>query len=134
MVLQFSRSALSSAEPAEALSKGVRRDAMERTIKTEDLKEQLASGKDIMLLDVRRRSDYDADKDTLPNATWRDPEKVDEWSKELPRDKEVVIFCARGGSVSNTVIDRLLDKKIQAQYLEGGIAAWKAAKGVIKEK
>jgi len=107
---------------------------MERTIKTEELKEQIASGKDIMLLDVRRKSDYDADKDTLPNATWHDPEKVDGWSRELARGKEVVIYCARGGSVSNKVLDQLLDKKIPARYIEGGIAAWKEANGEIKEK
>jgi rhodanese-related sulfurtransferase len=107
---------------------------MERTIKSEELKEQIASGKDVIVLDVRRKSDYDADKNTLPNATWHDPEKVDEWSKELPRGKDIVIYCARGGSVSNKVLDQLLDKKIQARYLEGGIAAWKAAEGVIKER
>ena len=107
---------------------------MERTINPEDLKERIAARKDIMVLDVRRKSEYDADKDTLPSALWRDPEKVDEWSKELPRDKDIVIYCARGGSVSNKVIDVLLDKKMQAQYLEGGIAAWKAANGEIKEK
>jgi rhodanese-related sulfurtransferase len=45
-----------------------------------------------------------------------------------------VIYCARGGSVSNNVLDRLLNKKIQARYIEGGIAAWKAANGEIKEK
>jgi rhodanese-related sulfurtransferase len=107
---------------------------MERTIKLDELKKQIGSRKDIMLLDVRRKSDYDADKATLPKATWRDPEKVDEWKEELPRDKDVVIYCARGGSVSNMVLDRLLDKKIPARYLEGGIAAWKAANGEIKEK
>ena len=107
---------------------------MERTINPEDLKEQIASRKDIMILDVRRKSDYDADKDTLPNALWLDPEKVDEWSRDLPRDKNVVIYCARGGSVSNKVIDQLLDLKIQARYIEGGIAAWKAANGEIREK
>jgi rhodanese-related sulfurtransferase len=107
---------------------------VERTINPEDLKEQIASRKDIIVLDIRRKSDYDADKAALPRALWRDPEKVDEWSRELPRDKNVVIYCARGGSVSNKVINALLDKKIQAQYLEGGIAAWKAANGEIKEK
>ena len=107
---------------------------MERTINPEALKEQLASRKDLVILDVRRKPEYDADKGTLPNALWHDPEKVDEWSKELPRDKNVVIYCARGGSVSNKVLDRLLDMKIQAQYLAGGIAAWKAANGMIKDK
>jgi len=107
---------------------------VERTINPEVLKEQLASRKDLMLLDVRRKSEYEADNLTLPGALWRDPEKVDDWSRELPRDKDVVIYCARGGSVSNKVINVLLDKKIQAQYLEGGIAAWKAVNGEIKEK
>jgi rhodanese-related sulfurtransferase len=107
---------------------------VERTIKPEDLKIQIASRKDIMLLDVRRKEDYDADKDTLPGAVWRDPDKVDEWSRELPPDKDVVIYCVRGGSVSNKVLDGLLDKKMQARYIEGGIAAWKAANGEIEEK
>jgi rhodanese-related sulfurtransferase len=107
---------------------------VERTIKPEDLKELIASHRDIILLDVRRKTDYDADKETLPGAVRRDPDNADEWSKELPRDKDVVIYCARGGSVSNKVIDQLLDRKIQARYLEGGIAAWKAANGETKAK
>jgi pyruvate,water dikinase len=65
---------------------------------------------------------------------WRDPEKVDEWSRELPHEKEFVIYCARGGSVSNMVLDRLLDNNIQARYLEGGIATWKAAGGRTEKK
>ena len=53
---------------------------MERTIQPEDLKEQLATRKDLILLDVRRKADYDADQEKLPGAEWRDPDKVDEWS------------------------------------------------------
>ena len=107
---------------------------MERTIKPEDLKEQIASFKDIIVLDVRRKSDYEADKDSLPGATWRDPEKVDEWSSDLPKDKDVVVYCVRGGSVSNTVLDRLLEKKVRARFVEGGLAAWKAAEGKTSAK
>ena len=107
---------------------------MERTIRPEDLKEQLAARKDLILLDVRRRSDYDADQETLPGAEWRDPDKVDEWSKALPGDKYVVVYCVRGGSVSNTVLDHLLEKNVQARFIEGGIEAWKAAGGPIIKK
>jgi hypothetical protein len=32
------------------------------------------------------------------------------------------------------VLDQLLSKNIQAQYIEGGIAAWKEAGGKIIEK
>jgi len=100
---------------------------MERTIKPEDVKEQLASRKDIMLLDVRRASDVAADPSSIPGAIWRDPEKVSEWAGDLPKDRPLVVFCVRGGSVSNTVLDKLKDRGVIARYIEGGLAAWKAA-------
>jgi rhodanese-related sulfurtransferase len=108
--------------------------AMNRTIKPGDLRSMLESHQAVTVLDVRRKADYDADNGVLPDAEWRDPEKVEAWSTDLPRDKAVVIYCARGGSVSNKVLDQLLSKNIQAQYIEGGIAAWKEAGGKIKEK
>ena len=98
---------------------------MDRTVTPATLKEMLDARKDIMLLDVRRRSDRDADPVALPSAVWRDPEQVNDWGARLPADKEVVIYCARGGSVSNRVLDQLLEQHLPAQYLEGGIAAWK---------
>jgi len=100
---------------------------MNRTITREELKALLDTRKDVTILDVRRKADLDATEEAVPGAPWRDPDKVDEWSKDLPNNKNVVVYCARGGSVSNKVLDQLLEKKIQARYLEGGIAAWKAA-------
>ncbi len=97
---------------------------MSRTITTDDLRSLIEKKNAITFLDVRRKADYDADREIIPGAEWRDPDKVDEWSAVLPRDKEVVLYCARGGSVSNKVLDRLLAKSFQARYLEGGIAAW----------
>ena len=100
---------------------------MDRTIKPQDLKEQSAGNTNITLIDVRRKADYDAAQDALPGAAWRDPDKVAEWGSVLPTDGNVVVYCVRGGSVSNTVIDELLKKKIPARFIEGGIEAWKAA-------
>jgi rhodanese-related sulfurtransferase len=107
---------------------------MERTIRPDDLKEQLAARKELILLDVRRKSDYDADQETLPGAEWRDPDKVAEWSTDLPGDKHVVVYCVRGGSVSNKVLVHLQEKNVQARFIEGGIEAWKAAGGPIVKK
>ena len=108
--------------------------SMNRTIKPRDLRSMLESHEEVTILDVRRKEDYDADHGVLPDAEWRDPEKVEAWSMDLPKDKEIVVYCARGGSVSNMVLDQLLSKNIQAQYIEGGIAAWKEAGGKIIEK
>lgn len=102
---------------------------MERTIKPVDLQNALKEKQAIQLIDVRRRTDYDADPRTIPGAKWRDPEKVDEWSRELSGGSEVVIYCVRGGSVSNGVLDRLVSKKIRARYIEGGLSAWDGMEG-----
>jgi rhodanese-related sulfurtransferase len=60
---------------------------------------------------------------------WRDPDDVAHWSKNLPQDKEIIVYCVRGGSVSNAVIDYLLGQRIKARFIEGGIEAWKVAGG-----
>lgn len=101
---------------------------MSRTITPNDLKPLVAS-KTVIVLDVRRQNDFQADSVTVPGAQWKNPEQVAEWSKHLPKDKEVVIYCARGGSVSNAVLDHLLGQGIKASFIEGGIEGWKAAGG-----
>ena len=87
------------------------------------------TGDEVVLLDVRRREDFDGH--VIPNAEWHDPEQVDEWAEGIPQDKEVVLYCVRGGSVSNKVLDSLLEKKIRARYIEGGIEAWKKSGGKL---
>ena len=104
---------------------------MERTIKSEQLKNELA---DKLLIDVRRKLDLDAASDALPGATWHDPEKIAEWADRLPKEREIVLYCVRGGSVSNGVVDALQAKGVRARFIEGGIEGWKAAGGELAEK
>jgi len=106
---------------------------MNRTITPNDLK-PLVEKQSVTVLDVRRANDFDADKVKLPGAQWKNPEQMAEWSKNLPKDKEVVIYCARGGSVSNSVLDHLLGQGFKARFIEGGIEAWKAAGGPTAAK
>ena len=102
---------------------------MNRTISPTDLQQLMASRKNVLLLDVRRRNDYESDAQKLPGAAWLDPERLAQWSTALPLDREIVIYCARGGSVSNSVVDQLQGKGIKARFIEGGIEAWKTAGG-----
>lgn len=87
-----------------------------------------------MALDVRRGDDYSASSDIIPGATWHDPAKIDTWIDSVPKDRDVVIYCVRGGSVSNSVLDRLLAEGIQARYIEGGIEGVKSAGGKVAQK
>jgi rhodanese-related sulfurtransferase len=106
---------------------------MSRTITPNDLK-PLVEKRSVTVLDVRRQNDFDADKVTLPGAKWMNPEQVAQWSQSLPKDKEVVIYCARGGSVSNSVLDHLLGQGVKTRFVEGGIEAWKSAGGATSAK
>ncbi len=104
---------------------------MERTIKPETLQAELA---DKHIIDVRRAADRDASAEQLPNAVWHDPNDIAHWSQALSADGEIVIYCVRGGSVSNSVVDALQAKGLKARYIEGGIEGWKAAGGAITPK
>jgi rhodanese-related sulfurtransferase len=101
---------------------------MERTIKPETL-QNTPAGK--FILDVRRAADREAAPEHLPGAQWRNPEQIADWADSLPRDRDIVLYCARGGSVSNSVVDALQAKGLKAVFIEGGIEAWRAAGGPL---
>lgn len=107
---------------------------MEKTIAPQDLKALLASGQSVTLLDVRRKPDYDADPFRLPGAEWRDPDKIGEWSAHLSRGETIVIYCAHGRSISNSVVDQLRANGLGARFIAGGIAAWKESGGGLVPK
>ena len=98
---------------------------MKNSISPEELKKLLERNSGAaVVIDVRRKNDFEADKRFIPGAQWKDPEQVDTWSKDLPRDKAVVVYCVRGGSVSQSVSAKLAEDQVQVRYLEGGLAAW----------
>jgi len=88
----------------------------------------------VLVFDVRREADYAASNEIIPGAMWKNPDKIDIWVNALPRTLDVVIYCVRGGGVSNSVVDRLQAEGVKARFIEGGIEAWKAAGGQIVTK
>ncbi|MBU1191210.1 MAG: sulfurtransferase [Gammaproteobacteria bacterium] len=104
---------------------------MERTITPDALKAKLD---ELYILDARRPSDLAASSEKLPGAQWQDPEKITEWLPQLPKDKDIVLYCVRGGSVSNGVVDALQAQGFKARFIEGGIEGWKAAGGQTQSK
>ncbi len=107
---------------------------MNRSLSPDDLKQLLKLRKNVLVLDVRRKSDYQTDAQKIPNAAWLDPDKLTQWSTALPPDRDNDIYCVRGGSVSNSVGDQLQAKGVKARFIEGGIEAWKAAGGEVITK
>lgn len=82
-----------------------------------------------LIFDIRREADFMASSEIIPGALWKNPEKIDLWVGALPRTLDLVVYCVRGGGVSNSVVDRLHAEGIKARYIEGGIEAWKSAGG-----
>ena len=88
----------------------------------------------VLVFDVRREADFNASSEIIPGALWKNPDKIDVWVGALPRTLDVVVYCMCGGSVSNTVVDRLRAVGVKARFIEGGLEAWKAAGGKIAPK
>ena len=107
---------------------------MNRTISPDELKKLLYLRKNVLVLDVRRKSDYQTDSQKIPGAAWLDPDKLAQWSTALPLARDIVVYCARGGSVSNSVVDQLQAKGVKARYIEGGFEAWKSSGGETASK
>lgn len=97
---------------------------MTRAIDISTLNQLIDSDDAPVLLDVRRKADFDDAPRTIPGAVWRDPASVDDWASELSEGQPTVVYCVKGGSVSRSVSERLLKKGIEAVFLEGGLKAW----------
>jgi thiosulfate sulfurtransferase len=80
--------------------------------------------KEFTLLDVRLREVKANQPLSIVGSIWRDPELINDWRTSVPTDRPVVVFCAHGRSVSQSVAKQLNESGFIAHYLEGGLAAW----------
>ena len=55
----------------------------------------------------------------------------DELKALLRENSEVVLYCVKGGSVSQSVSDRLRRENVKACYVEGGLKAWRESGGEV---
>ena len=99
---------------------------MDKTISPAQLRSRIESGEDILLLDLRKQEDFDADPVLLQGAVKLDPSKVSTWEDLVAGKPNTVIYCARGGSISQSIQKHFEQKGIAIPYLEGGLAAWKS--------
>ena len=104
---------------------------MPETISPAELQACISKKSPCRILDVRRQMDVEAEPVVIPGAVWHNPDEVDGWGSELPLTNEVIIYCARGGSVSKSVLAALQAKNVPARYVEGGLAGWQNSGGEV---
>ena len=79
---------------ALALAFGVPANAADvKRITKEELKPMLASS-DLVVVDVRKGSDWDSSDIKIKGALREDPEQVQKWMAKYSKDKTLVFYCA----------------------------------------
>jgi len=63
-------------------------------ITPEDLKRKLAAGEDVVILDLRGALDVAETPFAIPGSRWLPAETLDERLAEIPRDRELVLYCS----------------------------------------
>lgn len=63
-------------------------------ITPEELRAKMEQGEDVLVVDLRHLLSVEADPELIPGAKWIDPDSLDEHTRDLPRDREVVLYCA----------------------------------------
>ena len=105
---------------------------MADSISVPELSDYLVNHRNMTLLDVRRKRDFEQAPQKITGARWHDPEAIADWIGSVPKDQDVVVYCVKGGSVSQSVTSQLKQKACRVKFLEGGINAWRENGGAVE--
>jgi len=99
-------------------------------ISVDELKQRLDAGEPITVVDVRHQLSLEMDPETIPGALNLLLEEVDHRHHEIPRDRDIVLYCTCPNEVSSARTALLLKRKgiHRVRPLEGGLDAWRERK------
>jgi Fe-Mn family superoxide dismutase len=101
-------------------------------ISVEEVKSMMAAGTPVQIVDARPRHFVSRTQDIMDGATWRDPDRVQDWAGELSKSDPVVVFCVYGFHVGCKTAIALRDAGFDAKFMKGGHSAWRAIGGAVK--
>lgn len=110
----------------------VRQQRFLRQIRTlrlepEQLKKMLDNGENVYIVDLRHPLDFLPDPRTLPGAVRLMPNQLIERSGEIPRDRDIIVFCTCPSEATSAKVAltmrRLGIERIRP--LRGGVEGWK---------
>jgi hypothetical protein len=62
-------------------------------ITPEELSAKIAAGEDIVIVDLRQSMSFEAAPETIPGARHFTPKEFEQRHQEIPRDREVILYC-----------------------------------------
>jgi rhodanese-related sulfurtransferase len=94
------------------------------SISPADLYARLGTAAAPSVVDVRRAADFATAGELIVSAFHRNPDTVEQWPRDLPGGRQVVVHCVHGRQVSQGVAAALRAAGVDALYLQDGIAGW----------
>ena len=98
----------------------------------EEVRDMLDAGKPVQLVDARPRHFVSRTQDIVEGATWRDPERVQEWIGELSKSEPVVVYCAYGFHIGCKTAIALREAGYDARYVKGGHSGLRALGSTVR--
>jgi membrane protein DedA with SNARE-associated domain/rhodanese-related sulfurtransferase len=98
-------------------------------ISVAELDEMMNRGDEPLVLDVRSRTQRKLDGRSIPGARPIDLDDVERTLAEIPRDRDVIVYCACPNEATAATIAMQLQKRgiLRVRPLAGGIDAWAMA-------
>jgi membrane protein DedA with SNARE-associated domain/rhodanese-related sulfurtransferase len=112
------------------------RDLRMAKITVDELKQRMDVGDPVTIVDVRHPLAKELDPDTIPGAMNFMMEEIEHRHQEIPRDRDVVLYCTCPNEVSSARTALLLKKKgiHRVRPLEGGLDAWRERRFPIERR
>ncbi|MGH7258491.1 MAG: VTT domain-containing protein [Nitrospiraceae bacterium] len=106
------------------------RDLRMARITVDELKQRMDAGDSLAVVDVRHPFVLELDPDVIPGALSFLLEEVEHRHHEIPRDRDIVLYCSCPNEISSARTAYLLRKKgiTRVRPLEGGLDAWRERK------
>ena len=95
-----------------------------------ELHEKQGAGEDVVILDLRSSAALQEDPALIQGAIHISLEDIEKRHHEIPRDRDVIVYCSCPNEVTSARVALLLHKKgfTRVRPLQGGIDAWRDQK------
>jgi len=96
-------------------------------VTVDELRQKQEAGEDVVILDLRSSAALKEDPSVIQGAIHLNLEDIEKRSQEIPRDRDVVVYCSCPNEVTSARVALLLHRKgfTRVRPLLGGIDAWR---------
>ncbi len=96
-------------------------------ITVDELFKRIETGEEIIILDLRSKAEVERDPASIRGALHMTMEELKTRHQEIPRDRDIVLYCSCPNEVSSARMALLLQRNgfVHVRPLLGGIDAWR---------